>query len=593
MAEGISQPAQNKEFSACTAIVLVREEPASNATNMSDKVEDDNVTVLYERVPSSGLSAVNNDNRCDISNQDGLQAELSHKDLANKKRIKRQNGKSAKKKHLSAEETDNHASSNDGCAEAVYKHNKFGSANESEIEDAFYRFIETKVTTIQRDTKSEKARNIQESIAENLKYFLKVVEKLEPVFRVSELIQVGSYAEGTKINEPNEFDFLAVVDLLSKEGTITIDHNKAPWTGCVSVLLADKSLNTDLDRFCEKGELQCFQSTSLSNSFFGPAKFGSTFIKAVRNTFKEKVYKFRSSGAMTMSTPIDIDFAGGGLILPPVNGIYLLLKKVQFKTPNILLEYELEGLEIGVDLSPAIRYHKIEDCIDSEKCASPELLEAIRKNGSVLFVGNKLGGFRTTVTECEVKYMQEIIKKRHKLLYIFLKHMCHIFRWSPFTSYMLKQMCLHHDAKCESENEALALCFEKIIQDMTKYCAEMKLPTVHNKDVDLFYGGIQNEIIDWHSRLHFLIVLRELHRYSVDMSNTEGFEAVLNDSVSRLGEKFSDFLDPIRPIRTVPFDMLPSLFTGLEDGLELCALCDDVRTVSIDHTRIRLSITRH
>ena len=50
-------------------------------------------------------------------------------------------------------------------------------ASRIKIEDTFGRFIETKATSLQEDTKSDKARNIQETIAENFKYFLKEVEK--------------------------------------------------------------------------------------------------------------------------------------------------------------------------------------------------------------------------------------------------------------------------------------------------------------------------------------------------------------------------------------------------------------------------------
>ena len=546
MAESVPSGAQSK-FPSCTA--LVKEEPAINtAAELSDSGEGD-VNILYERVPCAGSAG-------------GLNA--------NGKRTKQLCDKSGRKKHSSAKDSHEYA---------------LGSKSEcdtgSVTEDAIYRFIEKKVAAIQRDTKCERARNIQKAVAESLQYLLKEVEKLEPVFGVSELIQVGSHAEGTKINEPDEFDFLAVVYLLSKEGTVIIDHKEDSWrTGSVSLVLGDISVNNELSKFCEKGEMQCFQGKSLSESFFGATKFGTTFIKGVMNTFRKKLLKIGSSRGMIMCTPVDINFAGGGLIFPPVNGITLLLKDVQFKTPNILLEYELEGLEIGVDLSPAIRYHRIEDCINPAKCASPELLEAIRQHGSVLLVGDKLGGFRITVTECEVKYMQEIMRKRHKLLYIFFKHICHLFRkLYPFTSYMLKQICIHHDAKCESDSEALASCLGKIIQNITMYCSEEELPTVLNKDVDLFRGILHGHSIDWHVRLHFLIALRELHQYSLDTRNRKRCEAVLYDAINTLDDKFSSYLDKHRGIESVSFDVVSSSFTAQEDRLH-CPLCDDEQTVN-------------
>lgn len=594
MAEGVSTPAQSK-FSSCTDITVVREEPVGNSLNkLSSEGEDKDVTVLYERVPSADLTdteeQISESSSCtyitvvreepaadtaakssDIRKDEDFtvlyervtRAGSAHnKDIASRKRIKQQNDKSAIKECSSAKKISVHALRNGN-------ENKNGSV----AEDTLYRFIENKITSVQRDTKCERARNIQKAVAENIQYFLTEVEKLEPVFRVSDLIQVGSYAEGTKINKPDEFDFLAVVDALSKEGTVMISRNS--WTtGSVTLILGDTSVNNELSKLCEKGEIQCFQGTSMSKSFFGATKFGTTFIDAIKNTIRKKLLKLCSSGGMLMFTPVDITFAGGGLILPPVNGISLLLKAVQFKTPNILLEYEHEGLEIGVDLSPAIRYCNIEDCINPEKCASPELMGAIGKQGSVLLVGEKLGGFRITVTECEVKYMQELMRERHKLLYIFFKHICHLFgNLTPFTSYMLKQICIHHDSKCDSDSLTLASCLKKIIQDTATYCSKMRLPTVHNKDVDLFHRSLCSGGVDWHLRLHFLIALRELQQSSHNISCTEGFEAVLNDAINTLHNKFSKYLDENHGIERVCFDVVSSFFTGQEDRLH-CSLCD-------------------
>ena len=441
--------------------------------------------------------------------------------------------------------------------------------------DAFYKLIEAKVTTIQKATKCERAMKIQEAVAENLKYFLKEVEKLEPLFCVSELIQVGSFAEGTKINKPDEFDFLAVVDVLSKEGTIVVEHNRGP--GSVSVSLPEKYSNTTLTKLCEGGELKCFQAPSMALSFSGPARFGTTFVETVENAYKNKVFQFRRGGNFTVRSPIGKDFVGGGLVIPPVNEISLLLQKVEFKTPNILLEYKFEGLAVSVDLSPAIRYHTIEDCIDSENCANPELMEAIQKHGFMLLVGNKDGGFRITVTECEVKYMRVIIKRRHKLLYVLLKHLSYTFAnavpCEPFTSYMLKQICFHHDAKCRSETEKCSVCFEMIIDDLMTCCSEKHLPSVLNKNVGLFNPFSSASARDWHLKLHFLIALRMIHQCSRKIGDIEEFEAVLSDAINKSAKKFSDFHKVTGLILHVPLDMLPSWYTGLKDGL-YCPVCD-------------------
>ena len=441
--------------------------------------------------------------------------------------------------------------------------------------DTFYKLLEAKVRSIQYATRCDTATKIQEAIAENLKYFLKEVEKLEPLFFVSELIQVGSFAEGTKIYKPDEFDFLAVVDVLSKEGTVTVEHDGG--AGSVSVSLSEKYSNSTLTKLCEEGKVKCFQAPSLALSFSGPARFGTIFVQTVVNAYKSKVFEFRRGGQFTVGSPVGMDFVRGGLVIPPVNGIPLLLKKIEFKTPNVLLEYKCGELSIGVDLSPAIRYHGIENCV-SEKCANPKLMETIQKHGSVLLVGDKVGGFRITVTECEVKYMQDLMKEQHKLLYILFKHVSHTFKESIsseiFSSYMLKQVCLHHDAKCQSDTEKCSDCFEMIIADMIKYCAERHLPSVLNKDIGLFNPFSSVSGRNWHLKLHFLIALRAICQRSRNISNIEEFEAVLCDSINQSAKKFTDFHEATGLMLHIPLDKFPSLNTKENDGL-YCPICDE------------------
>ena len=389
--------------------------------------------------------------------------------------------------------------------------------------DVFYKLVEAEVKSIQFTPTSQLATKVQEAMAENLKYFLGEVEKVEPLFRVSELIQVGSFAEGTKIDKPDEFDFLAVNDALSKEGTVSVKHEKVP--GIVSVTLAEAHSDSILTKLCEEGKVNCF----LEPSFSGPERFGTLFVKAVLNAYTNKVFEFSGSQYAILMNPTDITFGNGGLILPPVDGNRLLLNRVVSKISNILLEYKFGGWPLSVDMSPAIRYHKIDDCITNDKCANPKLMEAIRKHGSLLLVVNKymrVKGFRITVTESEVKYMQDIMEKQHKILYILLKQVCHKFEVSnlrnAFTSYQLKQVCIHHDAKCQVETEKSLDCLENITNNMIKHCTEKYLPSVLNKDVDLFKAFDFSNERGWHFKLHFLIALRLICQCSRNIYNIYG-----------------------------------------------------------------------
>lgn len=394
-------------------------------------------------------------------------------------------------------------------------------------EDTFFTFIESKVKSLQTDVKCEKAEKIQKAVYIWLKYFLREVGKIEPLFRVSELLQVGSYAEGTKISKPDEFDFLAVIDVLSQPGTVIVERKSELVPGCVSVSLAQEFLNTPLNKLCINGTVQCFQSEPLSASFQGPKRFGTTFINAIyrkcfetQKQIREECYDHnkQSTGRLTMFTPVDIHFGSAGW-LEAVDGVGLKLHLVEYKTPNVLIVFLFEGLEISVDLTPAIRYQRIDDCVERENCASPKLMKAVSNHGSVLLVGNRESqtGFRVTVTECEVLYMKNILNTGHKLLYIFLKYLCTFFDQKPhtwqFSSYMLKTVCIHHDTKCQSATGNIAECFGNILQDLTTYCTERKLPSVFNTEVNLFLKSLPPEKQEWHLRRHFLKNLRVLQQF--------------------------------------------------------------------------------
>ena len=177
----------------------------------------------------------------------------------------------------------------------------------------------------------------------------------------------------------------------------------------------------------------------------------------------------------------------------------------------------------------------------------------------------------------KVKYMQDIMEKQHKILYILLKQVCHKFEVSnlrnAFTSYQLKQVCIHHDAKCQVETEKSLDCLENITNNMIKHCTEKYLPSVLNKDVDLFKAFDFSNERGWHFKLHFLIALRLICQRSRNIYNIEEFEAVLNESIKQSVQKFADY-DAIGINLNIPFDKLPSLDPTKENRL-YCPICDE------------------
>ncbi|XP_045161376.2 uncharacterized protein LOC123526330 [Mercenaria mercenaria] len=351
----------------------------------------------------------------------------------------------------------------------------------SEDESKLSQLIDGIVTSVQTETKCQRANQIRNAVEVHLKAWLDEAEKLNPLFKVSELIQVGSYAEGTKIVQPDEFDFLAVIEDLSKPNSVSIDKSESDLQqNLVRVAVADDRLKSRWNALCKNGHLQCFQRVNFPE--LCEYRFGHVFISAVR---KKKDYGKRL-GHFMAGTPIDLVCK---LQLPTVDNITLILTSVVYWVPNVLLHFKLGDRDISVDLSPAIRYHAVEDCFTVEDCAGQAFSELVLSRKSLLLIGTKHDfDFKVTVTEAEVQYMQSVMKQEHKVIYIFLKYIEEIytptdFPHAKFTSYMLKSVCIHHDIKCKTEDRTITECFKSVIRELEECARQGHVVSVVNRHV--------------------------------------------------------------------------------------------------------------
>ncbi|XP_060574327.1 uncharacterized protein LOC132732009 [Ruditapes philippinarum] len=345
------------------------------------------------------------------------------------------------------------------------------SAKTENEDDVYAKLVKGLVTSVQSETVSEEAERIRAAIHFYLMAWLGEVEDINPLFKVKELIGVGSYAEGTKIIEPNEFDYLAVIDDFSKPGLLTIDKGESRvYEGLVKVKVEDDNLRSRCSHLCKSGHLQCFQPINFPKS--GEHRFGHVFIEALLKYAKKNGLRWR----LGEGTPI---YFSGQLNLPSVNKISLVLGGVEYSAPNVLIYFKYKDREITTDLSPAIRYFQLEDCFKVDDCAGPVFAELVLSRKSLLLIGTSNESyFKITVTEAEVEYMTRVMKTEHKTIYIFLKYIAKLYQdkvynFYPFTSYMLKTVCFHHDINCKAGKKSIRNCLEVVIDDLI-VCAEQE-----------------------------------------------------------------------------------------------------------------------
>ena len=71
------------------------------------------------------------------------------------------------------------------------------------------------------DASASEVADIESAVVQVCYRILEEVYELDNRFKTSRVLKTGSFYEGTKISEPNEFDLMAVNEELSRPGLCT------------------------------------------------------------------------------------------------------------------------------------------------------------------------------------------------------------------------------------------------------------------------------------------------------------------------------------------------------------------------------------
>ena len=203
--------------------------------------------------------------------------------------------------------------------------------------------------------KCGEVKEIQVAVEEFVSDLLKIIGKLKGCF-ISTMIPCGSFYEETKVTAPNEFDFMAEIQVLSFRGACSILWNNIlPGTPMI--------------------KLHPFLAVTLFNELFDDP-FSSGFSLGA--------LKFRKSFKETLLMALDV------MYIPPCWKSVGIGKKD--KGPSILLGltwngYEYDNLEITIDITPAIKFHHWPHWTDISAFAPAsfgESLEAVEESCHVV-----------------------------------------------------------------------------------------------------------------------------------------------------------------------------------------------------------------
>lgn len=277
-------------------------------------------------------------------------------------------------------------------------------------------------------------QEIYSSVHEIVNRILQKVSEHDERFTFDEIIKLGSIAEGTKLIEPNEFDYLCILKDFSNPDIVICRKVCSHNPGHTHVFIEDESLLKKWGDCMDDGQL-------LANKIFAELS--------------------RAVGEMYMNEKkVKVDRSLGHL--------YLGGFSVRDRGPNTVLHlYWIpinagQKLDICVDVSPAIRYFGIEDVSLSPVVATSEAFQDL---SSVLLVPGLIHQtvnkcldkcFRITCTEVEVKLVKSL-SDEHVRCYKILKHfICYLCKhlsvskvtYFPLSSFILKIAVIQHAALC-------------------------------------------------------------------------------------------------------------------------------------------------
>ncbi|CAG2188018.1 unnamed protein product [Mytilus edulis] len=295
-------------------------------------------------------------------------------------------------------------------------------------------------------------QEINSSVYEIVNRLLAKVSDHDNRFTFSEIIKLGSIAEGTKLIEPNEFDYLCVLKDFSNPDMVRCRKVCSHNPGHAHIFIEDKSLLRKWGSFMDEGQL-------LANKMFAE-------ISSIANTIYMNMVKEQ--------TKIKVDTSFGHLHFGGFS--------VTDGGPNTVFHMywipvkEGQKLDICVDVSPAIRYFGMEDIslspVFATKSAFQNLTSVLLVPGLLHKTVNKCMDkcFRISCTDIEVQLVKTLSEK-HISCYKILKYMISYIgldlsvsnlMYLPLSSFILKMAVILHAANCK-DRLAKKKCMDDIV----------------------------------------------------------------------------------------------------------------------------------
>ena len=357
------------------------------------------------------------------------------------------------------------------------------------------------------DASASEVADIESAVVQVCYRILEEVYELDNRFKTSRVLKTGSFYDGTKISEPNEFDLMAVNEELSRPGLCKAVTECPDAAGFAHVLIEDKSVS---DRW--KG---LTYSRGDGRLYIVPYnQYGSVkvrFGEMVTNAYERLRSRQRQSGQRPISTPTGTLKMIQGGTNPVRPGCRIRLRWWSSSTDAYTPLY------IKVDLTFAV---EVEVENDRESVSNSlyllvpawcyECQEHCSHNNITLC-------WKRSFSLIEKQMFEEMghqhIHKRCNRVLKYLKDMFYLDR-NPFqiSSYVIKTLVLRHEEQYkEKEHKCLEKCVLRILHDLVHCCREKELQSLHNAKCNIFAAVGKRKLIATEKAIRLVIAaLRQI-----------------------------------------------------------------------------------
>ena len=367
------------------------------------------------------------------------------------------------------------------------------------------RFLEELHLQTEMRTSEEECKDIYSAVTDMVWEILHLVARINPLYKVSKLLSVGSYAEGTRLVHPSEFDFVAEIELLSEESRVRCKA-ECNNLGCVHMVLQDQSLIKQLDQIIYHPQDTSDKFCSSECNYISPTAFREDFWSY-----------FNAAATHLMRNGAKIDKNSGSLMFFSDLPQHLDLNSTgpNIETAMCWLSFiSGEQLGISVDVTPVVSIsndipescgvdmqmlHEVTgDCYQMrvvptvnlecenadlnnfEKMLCWRLSFSVMETGMVQRMkdGHKKclrllkyikGKHGDPLKELEDLGMSGLIEKGLCAITLNLIH--HLGDMNLLTTYMMKMAVLSHDLHCKEKEENLGECMLSVVRYL-RSCAE-------------------------------------------------------------------------------------------------------------------------